>query len=177
MSDFASLDFWYAPDLHVALPPGRETPPGLVAAALPHLREGGCLFNTSGSEGPPKWVVLEKRAFLHSARAVNALHGLERSDRWGLALPQHHVGGFSIWARAALSGAAVIPWTSPHWDPKTCHQWLIDAVIRVVSLVPTQLHDFIALALPPPPELRLVIVGGGPLATDLLRRALELGWP
>ncbi len=174
--DLTSDAFWLGGGIHVALPPGLDrVPPGLVETAAPHLLEGGCLFRTSGTTAEPKWVALEKRAFLHSARVVNAHYDLTEKDRWLITLPEHHVGGFSIYSRAWLS-ASEIYFLREKWNLENFILSLRNHFITVTSIVPTQLHDIVTAKLPAPDSLRLVIVGGGKIEPDLMRQALALGW-
>jgi O-succinylbenzoic acid--CoA ligase len=140
------------------------------------LPEGGCLFLTSGTTGTPKWVALEKRALLHSARVVNAHYDITQTDHWLLSLPIHHVGGFSILARAYLSGSQVTC-SQSKWNPETFFESLSLSNSTVTSIVPTQLHDLVSTNAYPPSHLRLVLVGGGRIQTDLFKKALALGWP
>jgi len=176
-TSFLTSEFWLAPDIFLALSPYQPVPPAhLIATAKPHLPEGGCLFMTSGTTGAPKWVALEKRALLHSARVVNAHYNLTASDHWLLTLPLHHVGGFSILARAYLTGSPVSQ-APLKWHVTAFLDALVTTQATATSLVPTQVHDLVAAQMTPPPCLRLVLVGGGRINPDLLRQALELGWP
>jgi O-succinylbenzoic acid--CoA ligase len=140
------------------------------------LPEGGCLFLTSGTTSTPKWVALEKRALLHSARVVNAHYDITQNDHWFLALPIHHVGGFSILARAYLSGSQVTC-SQAKWNPKAFLESLLESDSTVTSIVPTQLYDLVSTNAQPPSHLRLTLVGGGRIQTDLFKKALALGWP
>lgn len=151
-------------------------PAGLVETARPHLPEGGCLFRTSGTTGEPKWAALEKRAFMHSARVVNAHYGLTKEDRWLRALPDCHVGGFSIYARCWLS-ASNLSILRGKWDSKNFVAQLKDNAVTVTSIVPTQLHDLVSERLRSPACLRVLMVGGGRIDPHLMRSALDLGWP
>jgi O-succinylbenzoic acid--CoA ligase len=174
--DLTSDSFWQGSGIHVALPPNAAPPSAsLIEVATPHLPEGGCLFQTSGTTGQPKWVVLEKRAFLHSARVVNAHYDFTNSDHWLLALPIHHVGGFAIFARACLSNSKVTM-LRKSWNCESFVKTLHDHSISVTSLVPSQLHDLVALNCPSPSSLRVVLVGGGRLDPALMRSAITLGW-
>lgn len=169
--------FWFDQGIHVACPPLSTIPSiSLIESARPHLPEGGCLFLTSGTTAAPKWVALEKRAFLHSARVVNAHYDLGPKDSWLIALPLHHVGGFSILARAFLTRSTVT-FTPSKWNTMDFYKSLIDSNITVTSIVPTQLHDLVAHKLSPPESLRLVLVGGGLLNPTLFLQALDLRWP
>lgn len=175
--DLTSDAFWRDRGVHVALPPDLTAPPtGLIELAQPHLPEGGCLFRTSGTTGEPKWVALEKRALLHSARVVNAHYNLTQSDTWLCALPLHHIGGFSIFARAWLSKSKVL-FSLEKWNVENFVEQLNRNDIGVTSIVPTQLHDLVEAVAHAPPSLRVVVVGGGRIDPTLLREARRLGWP
>ncbi len=174
---YLSATFWESTEIHIALPPSHPSPPShLLEVAKSHLPEGGCLFLTSGTTGTPKWVALEKRALLHSARVVNAHYDITQTDHWLLSLPIHHVGGFSILARAYLSGSQVTC-SQSKWNPETFFESLSLSNSTVTSIVPTQLHDLVSTNAYPPSHLRLVLVGGGRIQTDLFKKALALGWP
>lgn len=177
--ELTSDAFWRDRGVHVALVSGEEPPVRLVElleTVTPHLPEGGCLFRTSGSEGSPKWVALEKRAFLHSARVVNAHYDLTGDDRWLVALPVHHVAGFAICARAWSAGAE-LAFLEGRWEAQAARQMMADRQITAVSLVPTQVHDLLTEGLRAPESLRVVLVGGGRFEPTLMRRALQMGWP
>jgi O-succinylbenzoic acid--CoA ligase len=169
-------EFWESRSLRLALADGESAPAGLEARARDLLPDGGCLFRTSGSGGEPKWVLLEKGAFLHAARLVNQRHALGAADTWLLALPLHHVGGFSILARAAQAGSRVRR-LEGKWDPARFAEVAAQHHCAAASLVPTQIHDLCEARLHAPGSLRVVFVGGAALAPELLERALDLGWP
>ena len=133
-------------------------------------------FQTSGSEGVPKWVGLSRAACLASAQAVNAHLESTAADRWLIPLPLHHVGGFSILARCHASGASFHHWQD-RWSPHEFASHCTGHRITLTSLVPTQLHDLVQARLEAPAHLRAIVVGGGALARETGLRALELGWP
>ncbi|MFN6270938.1 MAG: AMP-binding protein [Akkermansiaceae bacterium] len=137
---------------------------------------GAVIFKTSGSTGPPKWVVHEKRAILASAKAVNECLGVDQESKWGLALPVDHVGGFAILARVFQAGCRLAE-MDEKWDAVKFHQWMEEERVTHVSLVPTQVHDLVAAKLRAPRSLRAVVVGGGRLLESLGQAARDLGWP
>lgn len=170
-------DFWNSRAHHIATPPHQAgTATGLEAWAVAQGLEGLCFFQTSGSEGQPKWVALSKAAFLTSAAAVNAHFTVTAADRWLIALPLHHVGGFAIVARAYLSGSAIVQDTT-RWQPAAFVETCARQGITLVSLVPTQVHDLVQQQLPCPASLRAAIIGGGGMSPDLAAAAKKLGWP
>lgn len=133
---------------------------------------------TSGSSAP-KWVGLSKQALLASAQAVNDYLCSDSSDRWALALPEFHVGGLGIRARAYLSGAEVSDFKQAHpgkWSARAFYDYLEQTQATLTSLVPSQLFDLLQLEGEAPARLRALVIGGGQLVPDLYRRAIELGW-
>jgi O-succinylbenzoic acid--CoA ligase len=131
---------------------------------------GHVFVATSGSTGRIKLVAISKEAILASAAAVNERTGITSADVWVAVLPEFHVGGLGIWARAHLSGARVVPMA---WDPRR----FAASVATVASLVPAQVHDLVSQGLAPSPRLRAVLVGGGAFEAALDERAQQLGWP
>jgi O-succinylbenzoic acid--CoA ligase len=135
-----------------------------------------CFFQTSGSEGRRKWVGLAKESLLISARVVNAHFGITERDHWLLALPVQHVGGFGVLARAFASGSAVRR-LDGKWDAAAFVQQCTKAGATLASLVPTQVFDLVAAKLSAPKPMRVVLVGGGAMSSELEQAALQLGWP
>lgn len=168
--------FWENDETHVALPPGQE------AASLREFfdsecgQRGWCLFQTSGSEGRAKWVALTKSALLISARAVNAHFHVTKQDRWLLALPTWHVGGFGILARCFVGGNAFTV-LEGKWQAASFFERCEQDEITLASLVPTQVFDLVAARVKAPKSMRAVLVGGGELSREIARGARELGWP
>jgi O-succinylbenzoic acid--CoA ligase len=159
-------DFWHS-----------ETSHGLSnGAPLSNAPPGHLLVQTSGTEGVAKWCALSKRAFLANAEAVNAHLSASASDRWLIALPTSHVGGFAIYARAFTSGASVSHYEGK-WDAARFTAQCRDEAITLTSLVPTQVFDLVQKELRAPSSLRAIVAGGGSLAKELGQRARDLGWP
>jgi O-succinylbenzoic acid--CoA ligase len=170
-------DFWTNNANHVAVNPHRpQEATGLAEFAESQGWQGWCFFQTSGSEGTPKWVALTKEAFLISARAVNAHFAVSAADRWLIALPLHHVGGFAILARAELSGSSMVRDES-RWEPCEFTALCEREEITLVSLVPAQVHDLVREKLHAPSRLRAAIIGGGGMSPELATAARALGWP
>lgn len=172
-----SPEFWTSEECHIATNPHRpEDADGLASWAAGQGMKGLCLFQTSGSEGTPKWVALTKEAFLVSGRAVNEHLAVTKNDIWLVALPLHHVGGFSILARAHLSGSRIVH-DEARWNPRGFVELCGRARITLVSLVPAQVHDLVRERLGCPAHLRAAIIGGGGMSPDLSAAARALGWP
>lgn len=177
-ADLTSPRFWESDANHIAANPMRpDDATGLDEFARADLgARGWCFFQTSGSEGRPKWVGLAKEAFLISGREVNEFFQVTSRDRWLAALPLHHVGGFSIYARCFASHTPAIRMTGD-WSPESFVVQAAEHEITLASLVPTQVFDLVSRRLPAPQGLRAIIVGGGALDAVLRERALALGWP
>lgn len=170
-------DFWTSEECHIAVNPHRgEDAGGLADWAAGQGMKGMCFFQTSGSEGAPKWVALPKEAFLISGRAVNEHFAVTADDVWLIALPLHHVGGFAILARAHLSRSRVVRDES-RWHPQGFVELCAREGTSLVSLVPAQVHDLVREKLRCPPRLRAAIIGGGGMSRDLALAARALGWP
>lgn len=123
-----------------------------------------------------KLLALKKQAFLASAEAVNSHIQSTSKDVWLKALPDFHVGGLSLYARAHLSGATVIEGAT-RWDPQKFINSIQSHKATLASVVPTQLYDLITQKLSAPKSLRVLFVGGGNTSDSLYSAALELGWP
>ena len=142
---------------------------------IPELR-GQVLFETSGSSGTPKWIVLSKKALLVSAAAVNRHLRVDGGSRWGLALPLRHVGGFGVAARACAAACDICEF-GRRWDARDFASWIGGNAISHSSLVPTQVYDLVRAGLGAPASLRAIVVGGGRLDPETGRAARALGWP
>ena len=170
-------DFWDRDENHIAVNPHHpEQAAGLAEFAAAQGLSRQCFFQTSGSEGRPKWVGLSKEAFLTSAAAVNQHFEVTAADRWLIALPLHHVGGFSILARVHLSGSSCVHSTQ-RWQPQAFQTLCEQEKITLVSLVPAQVHDLVFQRVKSPANLRVAIIGGGGMSPELAAAARDLGWP
>jgi o-succinylbenzoate---CoA ligase len=127
---------------------------------------------TSGSTGPPKGVRLSLLN-LQAAASASADHlGHGPDDVWLLAMPLHHVGGISILVRQAYTGGSVT--LLPRFDPDDVAE-AMKGRVTMVSVVPTMLSRLLHRG--PFSGLRAVLVGGGPIPSGLLERAVDSGLP
>ncbi len=147
----------------VGVPPTFEKL--LSAGGTPALLDQpGTLLHTSGSSGHPRVVFHDLAAHIANAEASAHRLPLEPGCGWLLQLPLNHVSGFSIPIRSLLSGAAVVFSDSEY-----------EAVTHL-SLVPTQLQRLLDSGAPLH-RLRAVLVGGGPISSTLVERAIYAGVP
>lgn len=133
--------------------------------------------SSQSNELSTKLIGLSKKSILASAQAVNDLLVPSDDDIWGLGLPQFHVGGLAIGARAFLSNSPVRKYSSEKWGADSFLNFVKSEKITLTSLVPTQVFDLVQRAAKCPANLRAVVVGGGALSKDLYRQARLLGWP
>ena len=127
------------------------------------VSDAALLVHTSGTTGVPREVVLSLGNVLANALGCAAALGVSRDDRWLCPLPLHHVAGLMVLLRSVIYGTTVVIGPTDRTD------------ITVASLVPTQLARLIDR--PPPPSLRVVLLGGAAADPSLLSRAREAGWP
>ena len=140
--------------------------------------EGEVGIATSGSSGEQgRLIAVSKSALMVSAQAVNERLQVTKEDVWYKTLPNFHVGGLGILARAHLSSSRVVEALSERWDAARAHKELADCRATITAMVPTQLFDLIQLGLHAPPSLRAIVIGGGRLEAAVQARALALGWP
>jgi len=144
---------------------------------------------TSNSVQDLKWVALSKSAILAAAEAVNNHIQSTAADIWLHGLPEFHVGGVGVRARAFLSGARVVPfssadekwpkakWPEVKWNEFTFAQAIEMHRATLTSLVPAQIYDLVHAGRRCPTSMRVIFVGGGALSPSLYREALNLGWP
>ncbi len=144
---------------------------------------------TSGTTGRPKAVVLSGTALRVSAEAWMAV--LPPATGWVLAVGLGHVAGLGVVWRAALDGVPLVIVGAS--GPEAILAALTGSLAPShVSLVPTQLVRLLdaaagrtaagrtaagARSATPPPSLRAILLGGGPIPVALVERALAGGWP
>jgi O-succinylbenzoic acid--CoA ligase len=132
---------------------------------------------TSGTSGSPRVVTLTVGNLLASAEASRERLGLQPSDRWLGSLSPAHVGGLALLTRGALLGSAVVLRGSFRTPPFL--ELVRTGQVTHASLVPTMLHRLLDSWGEEriPSTLRCLLVGGAPTDPELLRRALEVGFP
>ena len=158
----------------------------LVSTPMP--AEGGSPFNvtepgegeialvvhTSGTTRTPQPVELTFGNIAAHIRAAGAVLGTDANERWLCPMPLSPVGGLMILARSAAAASTVV--LEP-FDAERAARQLQEGDITLASLVPTMLARILDAGGRPGPRLRRIMLGGGPVAPALLRRAADAGFP
>jgi len=152
------------------LPPERAAP---ALAGIPP--QTALLISTSGSEGQPRVVALGVAQLDAAAAGANAALDLQAGDLWLNCLPLYHIGGQSILWRCARAAATLSLHDGFERDAVIADLHAGD--VTHISLVPAMLAQLLDAACPPPPSLRVALVGGAALSPALHTRALAAGWP
>lgn len=121
-----------------------------------------------------KLVALQVSRVLNSANRVNHYLKATDQDHWGLVLPEFHVAGLGVLARAYLMQSKVFKFD---WSAQNLVQSLEKNKISYLSLVPAQVFDLIQLEVKAPSGLKTVFVGGGALTSEQRKQFVSLGWP
>lgn len=147
--------------------PAPELPPADAVRAI--------LF-TSGTSGTPRGAELTFANFDASARASAANLGGDQNQSWLGTLPLFHIGGLAMAHRCATYGARLV--LHERFDASATARAVQTDGITHLSVVGTTLQ-WLLEEVPPraTANLRVVLVGGGPVAPALLQRARSCGWP
>jgi O-succinylbenzoic acid--CoA ligase len=156
-----------------ALPSGD--PAAFTAVTHHDLDAPAAIIQTSGTSGPAKPIALTFGNWLWSALGGATALRSPGPERWLCALPLSHVGGLSILVRGAITGGTAL--IHERWDTNRVVDALMHQDVTLVSVVPTTLARLLDHGLAEPPALRCALVGGGPVAPELLRRAAAAGVP
>jgi len=138
----------------------------------------GLLIFTSGTTGEARGVRLSYTALRASASMVIQATRLQAGGSWFSALPLNHVGGIGVVFRCVLAGATMC--LRDRFDPLETAQLLGSGDLTHGSFVARMLArtlDSVAPRVPTSPALVTLMVGGGPTADRLLKRARLAGLP
>jgi o-succinylbenzoate---CoA ligase len=134
------------------------------------------IIYTSGTSGRPQAVPLSYANHYASARASAEHLGVADDDRWLGVLPLFHVGGLAVLLRSAICAITAV--LHERFDPVRVRDALGSGEVSLASLVPTMLARVRAAGLERgSPALRAILLGGGPLPSELLDWALSAGLP
>lgn len=132
---------------------------------------------TSGTTGSPKAALLTYENHWASAIASALNLGLHDDDVWLACMPLYHIGGLAILLRGIIYGNPVI--IHPAFEPDAVNHAFDKQRVSIVSLVSTMLQRVLDARgdRPFPPNLRCVLLGGGPATAELLERCASVGVP
>jgi O-succinylbenzoic acid--CoA ligase len=174
-------------DTDLPLPPGarrwparwlmQETDHLRAPPAPAHIDDIQLVIATAGTTGAPKGVLLSARNLAAATTAACHRLGLEAGGMWLACLPLYHIGGLTVILRCMQAGATVL--LHDGFDPARVWRDLHAHRVTHLSLVPAMLSRLMdqGADAPPPAQLRVVLVGGGPLSGRLADRALKARWP
>lgn len=135
------------------------------------------VFTTSGSEGAPKGVVLTVGNHIYNALGSNDNIELRADDCWLASLPFYHVGGAAILFRTALSGASA--YITERFKADVVNRLIDGGTVTHLSVVSTMLKQILDSRgdRPLPESLKSILLGGGPVSSELLSRIRDQKLP
>lgn len=160
--------------LHVGEPPDGDE----ADVELAHAWDPGAIhsiIHTSGTGGRPKPVELSFANHAVSAAASAENLGVEPGDRWLGVLPLFHVGGLAVLLRSVMYATTAV--VHERFEAERVRHTFAAGEVTLASLVPTMLARLREAGLRDAPGLRTVLLGGGPMAGELLDWALSTGLP
>jgi len=126
------------------------------------------IVHTSGTTGRPRPVELTYGNVRANARGLAVAMELGDGERWLDPLPLSHVGGLMVLLRSTLMATTAVLGPADR---------VTEPGITIASLVPTQLQRLLDAGAKPGPDLRRILLGGGPMPRALLARARAAGFP
>ena len=157
--------------------PGHDPTGRIVEAVNPGPPEPSdilCRILTGGSTGRPKAISLTRENHFTSAVGSALNLGVEPDDRWFCPVSLSHISGFAVLIRSVIAGTGVF--LADHFTPEALVQAVEERGVNCASLVPTMLRRTLEDGTVPK-GLRFALVGGGPVAGDLVLSAIEAGIP
>ena len=135
------------------------------------------VLHTSGTSGRAKGACLSFGNLAASALAAAAPLGDAIAERWLACMPMFHVGGLSMFVRSLLFGGPLR--LHSRFDAAEVGTALDECDVVGVSMVPTMLSRLLdqRAGRPAPEHLRVLLLGGAAASPELVRRALEAGFP
>jgi long-chain acyl-CoA synthetase len=129
------------------------------------------MIYSSGTTGTPKGILLSHQGLVDNARMTSGVLGYRNTDRFITLLPSFSSFGFSFdFAQAAVAGAATV--ILPQFSPEQAVQLIERYRVTCLAGVPTmfaKMFDRAILDGHDVSSLRLIDVGGGPVAVRLKR--------
>jgi long-chain acyl-CoA synthetase len=161
-----TADGWRPYDEAVGATQRMSIPAGDKEASQPAM-----MIYSSGTTGTPKGILLSHQGLVENARMTSSVLGYRDTDRFITLLPSFSSFGFSFdFAQAALVGAATV--ILPQFNAEYAVDLIDRCRVTCLAGVPTmfaKMFDPSILAGREVSSLRLIDVGGGPVAVRLKR--------
>ncbi|WP_181349501.1 o-succinylbenzoate--CoA ligase [Thalassobacillus sp. CUG 92003] len=131
------------------------------------------IMYTSGTTGKPKGVMHTYGNHWFSAVASALNLGLHQEDKWLLALPIFHVGGFSVLIKSLIYGMPV--YLLNQFDEHVVNRAIYQHGVSIVSVVTPMLNRLMdnMEEREYPHTFRCMLLGGGPAPYTLLEQAKQ----
>ncbi|GAA2696162.1 MULTISPECIES: class I adenylate-forming enzyme family protein [Actinosynnema] len=143
----------------------------LPGAPRPHLSPGEVVLTTSGTSGIASGCVHGVDALLRNARRHAEAIGQRPDDTVLVNLPLHYSYGLVAQALAALVTGSRLVVSGPPFTPVQYREVVARQGVTVSSLTPSLVRGLTASG--PPPDLRVLTVGGDACPPELTRELLS----
>jgi len=133
------------------------------------------IYYTSGTTGKPKGVILtHKNLLVHTDGTIKEL-GLSSSDRWLHVSPMFHLA--DAWAVWSITKVAATHVMIPCFEPGQVLKAISKHGVTLSNFMPTMLNilvNFEDLSRYDFSSLRLILSGGAPIATEVVRKIVKI---
>jgi len=129
---------------------------------------------TSGSSSEPKGVVHTFDSLANSILNGEEILNQKVGDKWIASLPFYHIGGFQIICRALSGGCEIIIPANLKID--SIKNSITEFYPTHISLVSTQLKNFVDTNFNPVNSIKVSLVGGGFTDDSIIIESSKKGW-
>lgn len=123
-----------------------------------------------------KFIAHTKESLIHSAKSIVEFYSIDSKDIILQSLPPFHIAGIALQLRASVANAQLVNYQKS-WNAKDFMDFVSQARVSILSLVPAQVFDICKLKIKCPDSLRLLWIGGGKLSEDLYLKMKSLNYP